>query len=123
MLDGNAVKAALTTILRHVLSVATGGLTVWLSQKGFDVGGEVALIVGALAAFLANTGWAIGTMLVRKWKLSLALNLDSTATHADLNALAATVPKSTQIFQALTPPTDMSPQEEPPHVNDFASKH
>lgn len=105
-MNWESAKSAAIVIVRHLLSVATGGFTVWASRHGFDVDGEVAILIGAIALFLVNLAWAVGSKFISKWKLDLALNLDASKTHADLNAIASAVPTLTQISQAFSTPTE-----------------
>jgi|SRR6185503_8158268 len=103
-MDKAAIKIALTTIARQALSALAGGLSVWTSKRGLDLGGEFALLAGAVAIFVVNTLWGIGERLLQKWKTNAARLADPNMTHKELDAVASEVPKTQRILEALTEP-------------------
>ena len=106
MIDVGAIKTILTTIVRQLLSAGVGGVIVWASKRGFDLSGDYAIVIGASAVFLVNVAWAAGERLLRRWKLTEALNLPSGSTHADLDAIEKSVPVTTRITEAIKVPSN-----------------
>lgn len=98
-MDSNALKLAATTIARNAISAALGGIGVWASSKGLDT--ELALLVGAAAAFLVNVLWGIGERLLRKWKTTAALDV---STVAQLDKAVAETPMLTRLVEATQVP-------------------
>src|SRR5690242_2336152 len=99
MIDTNAIKTILTTLLRQLISAGAGAATIWASKRGLDLSGDYTLLFGGIAVFVVNLLWSIGTRLLKKWEVTMGLQLEPGTTHAELHEAAKEIPVLTRISE------------------------
>lgn len=105
----NVIRDSFVSVIRAIINFGLGGFLTWANAHNLGIGAAMTVIIGVVAGFLVNIGWAVVSHLLKKWKLNEALLLEPNATNEQLAAKVASVPVLQQIQEALTTPTREAP--------------
>lgn len=103
------IRDSFVSVIRQLISFSLGGFLSWANSHNLGIGAAMTVIIGVVAGFMVNVGWAIISALLRKWKVNMALLLEPGATNQQLDAAVNAVPVLQRLQEAVTIPTREQP--------------
>ena len=105
----NLQKNDIKPLIRHVVSFGVG----WLVSHNLIPGAQAEVVIGLMTLLVLNVLWAYGERLLHRWGFLTALDLPSGSTPADVAEIAATVPRTERIKEALKAVPEVVPELPP----------